>query len=254
MATKLENIFSKKPVFIIHKVNFHKHLKTFGFTEEDIRNKISTNLSNEENCVVVYPPGCKTAVIITLQESEEQSLHQLHIKSNANVRGFLKLHQHFFDHGLHIIGIVGAVFFSKEKIGKNYCTECPDVTILSIDDIKSEVSFKKWWMEMKEKFKKAFRYFSFDTEDYSSESDLDEGYDTKTNPSKVDKSFAGLLVIANAVTNDKFSALASEDDDKGTNEDEIINKMILNESQRNVLRDQKKHKIIKGSFLLKSHI
>ena len=241
LATKLESIFSNTPCFVIHKVNFYKHLQTFGFTEEDIRSKICTNLSNEENCIVVYPPHCRTAVIITLQESKEQSLHQLHLKSNANVRGFLKMHQHFFDCHLHIIGIVGAIFFSKEEIRNiSYCTECPKVTILSADDIESEESVKQWWKEMKEEFEEP----SFDNEYYSSDSELDKAFGMETNAPKVDNAhLAGLLIVAEAVTDDKFSSY-------GAKEDEVIKKMILNEPQRKILRDQGKHKIIKGIFYL----
>jgi len=58
LAAKTERISKTKPCFVLRKVNFYKHLKSFGFTKEDIQNRISHHLSNEENCIVVYPPRC----------------------------------------------------------------------------------------------------------------------------------------------------------------------------------------------------
>lgn len=253
LTAKMENIFRTKPCFILHKVNFYKHLRSFDFTEDDIKSKISPYLLDEENCIVVYPPYCSTAVVITLQESQHVSFHQLHLKSNANVRAFIQLHQHLFRNQsvFHIIGIVGAVCLSKIDIMNiSYCNEClkMKILILSKDDISTEESVKDWWMKMKKEFKEAFQHFSFGPEDCSSDSDSDEfTFDTETKASEVNinciKGFAGLLVIAEAVTDDKFASLKAGND-------EIIKKMILNEAQRKVLLNPKKHKIVRGIVLV----
>jgi len=153
------------------------------------------------------------------------------------VRAFIQLHQHFFRNQplSHIISIVGAAYISKDNIEKNsYCTGCPRVTILSKDDIDSEESLMKWWKKMKSDFQEAFKHFTFSTEDYSSSSDSDDSTscDTKKKTSDINinciEGYAGLLVIAEAVTDDKFLTLNDEEDD-------IIKNMILNEDQRKAL-------------------
>jgi len=230
LPAKLKSIFDGERCFILHKVNFYKHLQTFGFEKKEIGTNICSNLSNEDEVIVVYPPDCRTAVIITLQESRQTSLHKLHLKCNGNVRAFIELHKQFFDRNrvLQIVGIVGAIHFSRDEIKNiSYCKECPSKAIMSADDIESKESIKQWWRDMENEFKKRKRNIP--------------KFKINDNAEWID-GFAGLLVIAEASKDDQFSKYDAE-------VDEIIKKMIiLNQSQLKVFENPEKHKIIKGTY------
>jgi len=127
------------------------------------------------------------------------------------------------NHVLQIVGIVGAIHFSRDEIKNiSYCKECPSKAIMSADDIESKESIKQWWKDMEKEFKKRKCNIS-------------------DNAEWID-GFAGLLVIAEAIKDDQFSKYDAE-------VDEIIKKMIiLNQSQLKVFENPEKHKIIKGTY------
>ena len=160
--------------------------------------------------------------MITLPETTQETIHELFLKADANVKGFQILHRYHLcgKETFQIINIVGAVYHEKSTSKlSSYCGSCNTDLFITKEDFDNEL--QSWWTRLRklmEKMTKNYRMY----------------YDVKFTHET-----ASLLAILNSVTDDRFPTLFAS-------EDERINKIVLNEIQRSILLNPAQRKIIVG--------
>ena len=225
MAEKFRSFVPKKNCFLFTRCNLYKYLRIIGYRKDELERKYDGHLKDLSNVMVFYPAGCNAVVLITLPETEHDTIHDLHLKANSNVKAYQTLHRHRLigDAKFFIVSIVGAVFHKKEQ-QHPYCSECePELTIFA-DDFESEESFSCWWKALESLIERTIKTRS------EMKSDDVEHFKRGT---------ASMLVVYNALTDDRFPRLHETDDNR-------ITKMVLNEVQRNILLNPLPKKIFKG--------
>ena len=174
--------------------------------------------------MILYPDGYNAVIIITLPESENDSLQHLHLKADANVKAYQTLHRDRLigDEKLMIVSVIGA-FNHKKEVIPFYCGDCDTDLAICSDDFENEKSLGLWWKSLEKMMKET-------TDDSIMNGEDEVQFRRKT---------ASLLVVMGALTDERFPTLFAS-------EDERIDKMLLNEAQRNILLDPLPKKIIKG--------
>ena len=224
IANKINCILPKNDCFFFTRCNFFNYLKLIGCTEDKIESKYNGRLSDGSNTMILYPDNYNVVIIITLPESENDSLQDLHLKADANVKAYQTLHKHSLigDDQFLIISVVGAVYHKKE-VHPFDCKVCDEELIIYSDDFKNEKSLGLWWKRLEKMIKETTDRYSMEEEDKV----------------KFRLKIASMLVVMGAITEDRFPSL-------NASVDERIEKVLLNEAQRNILFDPLPKKIIKG--------
>ena len=214
-----EEVFSAENNFLLTSVNFYDHLEKIGYSKKELEDQFEGHLKDLSNVLVLYPAEFPAVIIITLPESEKDTINDLLLKANANVKAYQILHHHRLieKEGFVIINAIGAAFHEKETLS-SYCKLCEENCLfISKDDFEQE----SWWKELKGIIEKVCN-----TRKYN-------------NDTNFSRETASLLMIFAALIDDRFPTLSAE-------EDERINKMVLNKTQRNILLDSSPKKIIIG--------
>ena len=221
MAIRIYKMLSSKNNFLFTEVNLFHLLQQLGYSENDLNNQFNGNLKNRPNLLVLYPDGYAGVILITLPEKEE-SIHDLYLKADANTKAYQTLHRHRLikKEKFLIISVVGAVFHEKSNT-LSYCNSCNADNIITKEDIDDDL--QSCWKKIQSLMKSLSK---------EPKIDYDINY-THEN--------ASLLALLNSITDDRFPTLFAS-------EDERINKIALNEVQRNILLNPSKRKIIVGKY------
>ena len=220
IAKNLICILPQKDCFFFTNCSFFNYLKIIRYTEDEIERKFNSQLNANSNTMILYPDGFNAVIIITLPKSENDSLHDLHLKADANVKAYQTLHRHCLIGGdkLMVISVIGA--FYHKKVDPKYCSKCYQQLTIFSDDIEN---LGLWWKKLKVMMEQTTSKYSM--------GEVDEV--------QFRRKIASLLVVMGALTDDRFPTLFASDDER-------IDKMLLNEAQRDVLLDPLPKKIIKG--------
>ena len=204
------------------KVSLFHLLQQIGYNENELDEIFHGQLKNLPNLLVLYPDRYPAVILITLPETTQETIHELFLKADANVKGFQILHRYHLcgKETFQIINIVGAVYHEKSTSKlSSYCGTCNADLFITKEDFDNEL--QSWWTRLRklmEKMTKNYRMY----------------YDVKFTHET-----ASLLAILNSVTDDRFPTLFASEDEK-------INKIVLNEIQRSILLNPAQRKIIVG--------
>ena len=221
ITLELQKVLSKENNYLFTGVNFYDYLENIGYSKKELEDEFEGHLKDLSNVLALYPAEYPAVILITLPESEKDTIDDLWLKANANVKAYQILHRHRLieEKGFAIINVIGAVFHKESKLLISYCDSCNPKLLISAKDFENNL--QQWWRELK-------RMMENHTEVRMIENDTNFSHET-----------ASLLVIFAALTDDRFPTLFAEDDER-------ISKMVLNESQRNILFDPSPRKIIIG--------
>ena len=220
MAFYLMKVLSTENNFLLTSVNFYDHLKKIGYIKKELEDEFEGHLKDLPNVLVLYPAEFSAVIIITLPESEKDTINDLLLKANANVKAYQILHRHRLieKEGFVIINAIGAAFHEKKTLS-SYCKLCEENCLfISKEDFEQE----DWWKVLLEEIIK--------TECSKRNYINDTNFSRET---------ASLLMFFVALIDDRFPTLFA-------GEDERISKMVLNKIQRNILLDPSPRKIIIG--------
>ena len=222
MAMCIYKMLSSNNNLFFTKVNLFHLLQQIGYSENELDRIFYGKLKNLPNLLVLYPDGYPAVILITLPETPQETIHELFLKADANVKAYQILHLNrlFRKESFQIINIVGAVYHEKSNSKlSSYCGSCNADLFITKEDFDKEL--QSWWTRLRKLMKKM-------TNDYRMKYDVTFTHET-----------ASLLAILNSVTDDRFPALFAS-------EDERINKIVLNEIQRSILLNPAQKKIIVG--------
>ena len=222
MAMCIYKMLSPYNNIFFTEVNLFHLLQQIGQSESELVKKFYSQLKNLPNLLVLYPDGYPAVVLITLPETPHESIHDLFLKADANVKAYQMLHRHrlFGKETFQIINVVGAVYHKKSTSNLSiYCRLCNTDLSISKEDFDNEL--QSWWTRLQKWMKKM-------TKDHRMSYDVKFTHET-----------ASLLAILNSVTDDRFPKLFAS-------EDERINKIVFNEIQRSILLNPAQRKIIVG--------
>ena len=219
MARLIYKMLSKDNNLFFTEVNLFYLLQQMGYSKNELDNLFNSHLKNLPNLLVLYPDGYAAVIIITLPDMEE-SIHDLFLKANANVKAYQTLHRHRLigKEKFMIISVVGTVF--HEKLALSYCSSCHADIFITKEDLNNDL--QSWWEKVKRLLKKLAKERSIN-------------YNMKFTHEN-----ASLLALLNSVTDDRFPTLFASEDEK-------ISKIVLNEVQRNILLNPSQRKIIVGT-------
>ena len=223
ITLELQKVLSKENNYLFTDVNFYDYLENIGYSKKELEDHFEGHLRDLSNVLALYPAEYPAVILITLPESEKDTIDDLWLNANANVKAYQILHHHRFieEKGFAIINVIGAVFHKKSKLPKSYCDSCnPNLLILPED---LENGLRTWWRNLKKMM----------------ETELTEKYNIENNDINFSHETASLLLLFAALKDDRFPTLFADDDER-------ISKMVLNESQRIILFDPSPRKIIKG--------
>ena len=222
ISMKLKNLLSNQNNFLLTSVNFYNYLANIGYSKKELEDRFECHLKDLPNVLILYPAEYPAVILITLPESEKDTIHNLWLKADANLKAYLTLHRHRLigKEGFMIINAIGAVFYEESKLPlQSYCCLCiPDLFIFAKD---FENDLQQWWRRLKRMMAR-----------------LSNEYRIK-NDSIFSPETASLLVLFAALTDDRFPTLFAGDDER-------ITKMVLNQIQRNILLNPSPRKIIIG--------
>ena len=227
ITLELQKVLSKENNFLFTGVNFHDYLANIGYSKKELEHQFEGHLKDLSNVLVLYPAEFPAVILITLPETEKDTIHELVSTANANVKAYQVLHHHRLigREGFVIINVIGAVFHKEFKLLKSYCDSCNLNNLLfCAEDLKN--GLRTWWRKLKIMMKEL-------TDQYEIKKDTDTATFTQDT--------ASLLVLFTALTDDRFPTLFADDDER-------ISKIMLNESQRNILFDPSPRKIIIGKL------
>ena len=221
ITLELQKVLSKENNYLFTGVNFYDYLKNIGYSKKELEDQFEGHLKDLSNVLALYPAEYPAVILISLPESGKDTIDDLWLKANANVKAYQILHHHRLieEKGFAIINVIGAVFHKESKLLKSYCDSCKPNLLFCAEDLKN--GLRTWWRELKRMMEKH-------TEVRMIENDTNFSHET-----------ASLLVLFAALTDDRFPTLLAEDDER-------ISKIVLNETQRNILFDSSPRKIIKG--------
>ena len=222
MASCICEMFSTNNNFLFTEVNLFHLLRHIGYNENELDKKFNCQLQNLPNLLVLYPDGYSAVILITLPETRHDSIHDLILKSNANIKAYLLLHRHrlIVKEKFMVINVVGAIYHEKSSLKlSSYCGSCNADLFITKEDLNSKLH--SWFLRLQKLMKKL-----------SNERKIE--YDVKSTHET-----ASMLAILNCVTDDRFPTLFAS-------EDERINKIVLNEKQRSILLNPAQRKIIVG--------
>ena len=207
-------------------MNFYDYLENIGYSKKELEDQFEGHLKDLSKVLALYPAQYPAVILITVPESEKDTIHDLCLKANANVKGYQILHHHRLieEKGFAIINVIGAVFHkesNKKRILKSYCDSCNPNLLFSAEDLEN--GLRTWWRKLKRMM----------------ETELTEKYSIENEDTNFSHETASLLVLFAALTDDRFPTLFANDDER-------ISKMVLNESQRIILFDPSPRKIIIG--------
>ena len=130
------NVLSTENYFLLTSVNFYDHLEKIGYSKKELEDQFEGHLKDLSNVLVLYPAEFPAVIIITLPESEKDTINDLLLKANANVKAYQILHHHRLieKEGFVIINAIGAAFHEKETLS-SYCKLCEENCLfISKDD------------------------------------------------------------------------------------------------------------------------
>ena len=220
MTLNLQQVLSKENNFLLTSVNFYKYFANIGYSKKELEDQFEGHLKDLPNVFIFYPAEFPAVILITLPESEKDTIHDLVSRANANVKAYQTLHRH------RLIGkegfiIINAIFHkeSTNSLLRSYCRSCiPELLISAKDFVQKS---QHWWIGFNKMMTKL-------TKERRIKNDTNFSHET-----------ASLLVLFGALTDDRFPTLFAGDDER-------INKIVLNEIQRNILFNPSPRKIIIG--------
>ena len=227
MTLEFQQVLSKQNNFLLTSANFYKYLVNIGYSKEELEDQFEGHLKDLSNVLVFYPAEFPAVLLITLPESEKDTIHNLLLKADANLKAYQTLHRH------RLIGkegflIINAIFHKESNsLLQSYCRSCIPELLISAKDFAQN---SKHWLTGLNKMMTNL------TKKHRIKNDTNFSHET-----------ASLLVIFAALTDDRFPTLFADDDER-------ISKIVLNEIQRNILFNPSPRKIIIGktenAFLL----
>ena len=219
MASKLMKVISNENNFLLTSVNFYEYLGKIGYSQKELEDQFEGHLKDFSNVLVFYPAGYNAVILITLPETKQDTIHNLFTQANANVKAYQILHRHRLirKEGFMIINAICDVIHENSNL-TSYCNSCLPNLLISAEDFAN--GLQHWWSRLKIMMAKERRI----------KNDINFLHET-----------ASLLVLFAALTDDRFPTLFAGDDER-------INKMVLNEIQRNILLHPSQRKIITGKF------
>ena len=204
-------ILSTSGNFLFTSVNLYKHLEEFGMSTGVLKKEFDGNLKDSLNTMILYPSGYAAVIVITLPNDRLESLHQLILRADANVKAYQMLHQEKLtkeSNKIMVISVIGAVHQQKLE-NSPLCNQCNRYNLVIYKD-NFEENFGKWW----EIFCEKMNEFA--------------GNHTIMHDLEFIKETASRLVLLVGLTSDKFPSLFAKCDER-------ICKIRLNEQQREVL-------------------
>ena len=216
MALKLMKVISNENNFLLTSVNFYEYLGKIEYSQKELEDQFEGHLKDFSNVLVFYPAGYAACILITLPETKQDTIHNLFTQANANVKAYQILHRHRLirKEGFMIINAICDVFQNSNLT--SYCIPCIPNLLISAEDFAN--GLQHWWSRLKIMM----------TNERRIKNDINFSHET-----------ASLLVIFAALTDDRFPTLFADDDER-------INKMVLNQIQRNILLNPSPRKIIIG--------
>ena len=228
ITLELQKVLSKENNFLFTSVNFFKYLEYIGYSKNELEDHFEGHLKDLSNVLVFYPAEFPAVILITLPETEKDTIHELVSTANANVKAYQVLHHHRLieEKGFAIINVIGAVFHKESNLLKSYCDSCNPNLWIRAEDLEKD--FKTWWRKLKEMMKNKLRYKI--------------KKDTPTATFTQDTTSL-LVLFTTALTDDRFPTLFADDDER------ISKMVVLNEMQINILSDTSPRKIIIGKLI-----
>ena len=220
MAIQIHELLSSSHNLFFTEVNLFQLLLKIGQIDNELKTKFEGHLKNLPNLLVLYPDGYPAVILITLPDGPQETIHELFLKADANVKAYQSVHHHRMirNKSFAIINIVAAVYHEESKLS-SYCGSCKADLFITKEDFDKEL--QSWWIRLQKWMKKLRK-------NYRMNYDVEFTHET-----------ASLLAILNSVTDDRFPSLFAS-------EDERINKIVLNEIQRSILLNPVQRKIIVG--------
>ena len=153
IASKLLSKFDK--CCFLTSVDFHKHLsKTLGYNDAQMKEKYK-HLSAKGNAMLFYSLDYPAAVLITIPEDENQSIHNLFLNANDNAKAFLTIHEDIFDvekMQFVLLNLVAAVNHEREDFVKyKYCEKCDINMMIFKEDLQND----SFWKGVKRRMQEA---------------------------------------------------------------------------------------------------
>ena len=222
IAMKLIKLLPQQNNFLLTSVNFNEYLRKIGYSKKELEDQFEGHLKDLSNVLVLYPAEYPAVILITLRESEQDTIHDLISRADANVKAYQTLHRHRLigKEGFMIINAICDVFHKESNLlFRSYCDSCNPKLFISAKDFENDL--QQWWSELKRMMAKSAKKRRI-------ENDTNFLHET-----------ASILVLFAALTDDRFPTLFADDDER-------ISKMVLNETQRNILFDPSPRKIIIG--------
>ena len=231
ITLELQKVLSKENNFLFTSVNFFKYLEYIGYSKNELEDHFEGHLKDLSNVLVFYPAEFPAVILITLPETEKDTIHELVSTANANVKAYQVLHHHRLieEKGFAIINVIGAVFHKESKLLKSYCNSCNPDLLICAEDLEDLDGLQTWWIKLKAMMKIKL------TDRYKIKKDTDTVTFTQDTTS--------LLVLFTALADDRFPTLFADDDER------ISKMVVLNEMQINILFDTSPRKIIIGKLI-----
>eukprot|EP00111_Clytia_hemisphaerica_P005279 TCONS_00015251-protein len=239
LAKKILEIFGD--CYLLTNVDFHKHLsKTLGYDDQQMSNMYNS-LPKGGSAMVLYPKEMPIAIIITLPENENESLHQLFVKANENLKAFMTIHADMFKQRKQrfvVINTIAAAWY-KRKDFENYCTQCNVDLMLFKEELETNSNFEDFYRNVKKEAQDP----NFDADAGSSDDEANENEKEKQKEDATNMVFeiASRSIVMESIIDERFPNLFCKTDEK-------ICKRILNEYQSNAILDLSSKKIITGPY------
>ena len=222
----------------ISNINYFQNLsETVGYDKQQM-DEYFKHLSEEENALLLFPLDSPVALLVTLPESDRETLHQTFLKSNQNARGFLTIHRDIFENeqkNFTLVNMIAAPWHMRIDFQQTeYCKICSQLGDKCFHIFKDDLESDTFWSGMSERLSKIAK---------NPTSKIDEDEDRENFAQKI----IARSVVLEAAVEDKFPELlfCKDDDDKK------IRMKILNRKQRVILLDKSsKKKLIKGIYFI----
>ena len=92
MAIRIHELLSSSNNLLFTEVNLFQLLLRIGQIDIKLKTQFEGDLKNLPNLLVLYPDGYPAVILITLPDGPQETIHELFVKADANVKAYQSLH------------------------------------------------------------------------------------------------------------------------------------------------------------------